>query len=180
MRRPFPAKVMVDAFKRAKGHCDVARLHDFLEYDAVSGLLRRKATLNGMVYPRVGTRTSHGYILVHVAGLRVYAHQIAWAMHHGEWPPLPLDHVNGDKTDNKISNLRLATPRQNLANTPARANSKSGVRGVHLAPRGKWIAQITIHGKCRHLGAFDSLDEARRAYGDAAKDPFGEFRHAST
>ena len=104
---------------------------------------------------------------------------------------LQVDHINGDKTDNRRSNLRVATNGQNRANSKLNDNNKSGLKGVHLKKRpasknrerkqrsdtmgDRWVAQINVNGKKYHLGNFDTKEEAHEVYSEAARKHFGEF-----
>ncbi len=88
-----------------------------------------------------------------------------------------VDHINGDPTDNRRSNLRICTVSQNLMNRGANSNSKSGFKGVSPChSNGRWRATINIAGsKQKHLGYFDTPEEAHAAYVEAAKQFHGEF-----
>jgi hypothetical protein len=84
--------------------------------------------------------------------------------------------VNGNKADNRITNLREATTRQNTANSKLKSNNSSGVRGVHWNKmKGKWHCQIRVKGEKRFLGLFDTKESASKAYQNAAKQVHGEF-----
>lgn len=86
----------------------------------------------------------------------------------GTPPGLVTDHLNGARLDNRRKNLRIATVLQNNLNARQRPN-KSGYRGVYWhSPSTKWVAQISNHGKLKHLGLFDDPREASRAYESAA------------
>lgn len=89
---------------------------------------------------------------------------------------LQVDHVNGDQTDNRRSNLRLATRSQNLANSRLRSDNSTGFKGVHFnkAER-RYIASISKQGRRHHLGYYDTAEEAHKAYLTAAQALFGEF-----
>ena len=94
----------------------------------------------------------------------------------GAWPKDQIDHVNGDRSDNRFCNLREATNSQNQANRRCEATSTSGVKGVSWDRRcRRWQAQISINGKPKHLGGFTSKEEAARAYAAAAIALRGEF-----
>lgn len=87
-----------------------------------------------------------------------------------------VDHRNMNGLDNQRDNLRLATNRQNLANAPTRKNNTSGYKGVVWLKRDrKWRAEIRIDGKQTHLGVFDNIEDAYKAYCDKAIEIYGEF-----
>lgn len=95
-------------------------------------------------------------------------------------PYLEVDHINGNKLDNRKANLRLCTPSQNIANTPVRKDNETGYKGVSHEKRwggNTWRARIQINGQREVLGYFASPEDAARAYDRAAKEIFGEFAH---
>jgi hypothetical protein len=101
-----------------------------------------------------------GYVSVEVLGRKFKAHRIVWEMQTGKIP-VSIDHINGDKQDNRIGNLRSASHSENMKNRPLPSNSKSGFMGVHWLKRNKkWCAYITSEGKRHHLGLFDDKSEA--------------------
>ena len=127
----------------------------------------------------VGYRINQwGHIAVWHNGKHVLAHRLAWFLTHGVWPTQPVDHVNGDPADNRLANLRLATPSQNRANSKPNKNNKSGMKGVQFR-HGRWRAKITHDGTTKHLGVFDDPHSAHAAYLAAAKPIHGEFARAS-
>jgi len=93
-----------------------------------------------------------GYKRVLLLGFRCRVHQLAWLLHYGEWPPEQIDHVNGNRTDNRIANLRLASNRDNARNMSLRVDSATGVTGVVLIPGSRYRAQISVDGKNIYLG----------------------------
>lgn len=94
-------------------------------------------------------------------------------------PGLEVDHINGDKLDNRRCNLRLATPSENRHNARGRANA-SGCKGVHLIRKtGLWEARITAFGKRHYLGHFRSMEEARDAYNAASLKYQGNYAYAA-
>lgn len=96
------------------------------------------------------------------------AHRVVWAMHYGEWPGGDLDHINGDKTDNRIANLRIVSHRENMLNLPKKTNNTSGVVGVYWAKRDKkWSAKIKHEGREISLGNHRSFEAAVRARREA-------------
>ena len=118
-----------------------------------------------------------GYLEIRYNYQNYRAHRVAWYLHNGEDPKaLQIDHINGDRSDNRISNLRLATPTQNARNMRKRKGTTSIYKGVHWYERkGKWRAQIRANGKENHLGYFATELDAHLAYCAAAARLHGEF-----
>lgn len=129
---------------------------------------------------RAGTINADGYrqIQFKIDGRKrgFKEHRLAWLLVHGKWPTNQIDHVNGDRSDNRIVNLREATNSQNMMNRKLNANSGSGVKGVSFH-RGsqRWRARLQFNGKRIHLGDFKNKEAAEIAYEAAAKRHFGEF-----
>lgn len=120
--------------------------------------------------------SKHGYRHGYVMSLPVKTHRVAWAIYHGEWPASSIDHINCDKTDNRITNLRLATDPQNGWNVGLNSKNTSGYKGVTFySLTGKWRSRITVSGQVKYLGYYDTPEEAHAAYCEAAKKYHGEF-----
>lgn len=101
------------------------------------------------------------YARVSVCGKRYSAHRIIWCMVHGEWPD-EVDHINGDRSDNRLSNLRAVSRQGNMRNTCVRKDSATGVTGVSYAKRDDvFIAYIGVGGKTKVLGRFPTVEEAK-------------------
>lgn len=155
----------------------IARLREEFSYDPETGVITRfkRAQKSGMPPGSPVMHTDQrGYIAVCLDRRKMKGHRVAWAMHYGEWPSRPLDHINGAKTDNRISNLRLADASQNGANTPARARNRTGLKGVS-PHKGRYRAQISVRGKYMSLGCYDTKEAAGEAYEKAALEHFGEY-----
>lgn len=120
-----------------------------------------------------------GYRRGQLLGRGCAAHRLAWLLHYGEWPSLSIDHIDGDRDNNRIENLRLATPAENSANR-AGQNKTSTYKGVCYCPRGNvWRASVVKDGKQVFHQVFRDEVEAARAYDTAALAHFGRFARAN-
>lgn len=160
----------------------------YLEYDMETGVFVYKdrdchefkterayrAWRSRFAHKEAGAPTGHGYLKINLKGGKYYAHRLAWFYVNGEWPPF-IDHINGDRADNRIANLRVVTRSENQRNRGVQANNKLGLKGVHKTPNNTFVACITIGGANIHLGCFSSATEAARAYDKAAIQHFGEY-----
>ena len=157
-------------------------IRELLHYDPETGEFRwRRASTGGRrgrsAGARAGYRLRTGYWFVGLNRRRYLAHRLAWLYMTGEWPPEEIDHVNGDRADNRWANLRLASKSQNMANAPAKKSNKLGMRGVFKTRNGRYQAQITVNRQVKHLGTFNTPEEARAAYLKASRQGHGEFTH---
>ena len=154
------------------------RLREVLTYDAETGdffwLVAtaqrvRVGDVAGGIHPS-------GYRQIVVDGRLYMAHRLAWFYIYGAWPTNQIDHINGDRADNRLANLREATNAENSQNQrhPS-ANNQSGFLGVSK-DRSRWKARIMVGGRHRHLGYFDSPEEAHTRYleAKATLHPFWE------
>lgn len=103
----------------------------------------------------------HGYLCGEIFNIPVSAHRVAFAIYYGKHPDGEVDHINGNRSDNRITNLRAVTRTINARNMKKSSANKSGVTGVSFFKAGrKWQARIMDCGKYRHLGYFQSFDDA--------------------
>jgi hypothetical protein len=104
---------------------------------------------------------AYGYLHGRIARSAYYAHRIAWALFYGEQPSGEVDHINGDKADNRLENLRDVSRSVNQRNVPLKASNKSGHNGViwHSASS-KWMARITINQVVKYLGVYENIEDA--------------------
>ena len=159
-----------------------SRLRELLHYDPETGVFTWIVPPCNSIHAgdAAGSPNGKGYLVIGVDRVRVGSHRLAWLYMTGEWPNGQIDHIDLNRSNNRWANLRDATQSQNLANTLARANSKSGFKGVYWHKRrAKWHAQIRHRGKGKSLGLFDSAGDAHRAYYAAAKELHGEFARSA-
>jgi hypothetical protein len=117
-----------------------------------------------------------GYIYLSIMGKRYPAHRLAWLYVHGEFPEADIDHIDGDKTNNAISNLRKATRAQNSANSQTGQRNTSGIKGVSWSKTAKkWVARIVMNGQVALNAYFDDVEEARQAVEGKRLELQGEF-----
>jgi len=154
-----------------------ARLKELLEYNPETGDFHRVVGRKGAGF--AGTKAgspTNGYISIMIDGQNYRCHRLAWLYVHGEFPNGNLDHINRNKTDNRIANLRIASKKQNAENTGIQSNNKSGYRGVFWNSRKcKWQAQIKNNGKQFHLGFFENALDASHAYEKKAAELFTHY-----
>jgi hypothetical protein len=160
------------------------RLREILHYDPETGVWTWRMRASRFSRVRIGALAGclngGGYWQIAVDGCVYLAHRLAWLYTKGEWPASDLDHEDLDRSANRWDNLRLATKSQNAANTRARSNNKSGLKGASRYNRnGKWQSGIVVGGKRIFLGLFDTAEEAHVAYVAAAEKFSGEFARAS-
>lgn len=137
------------------------------EYNPLTGVLTRKAQQRNKPITSDEVSRTNGYIRIRVDGVRYAAHRVAWLLHTGQWPNGEIDHINGDRSDNRIANLRDVSARTNRENQhgPRSDNLSSGVMGVHWsAYHSKWKAHIRVGGKLKHLKYCKTQAEAEAVY----------------
>jgi hypothetical protein len=140
-------------------------------YEPLTGEFRRLTPSMGRAAGGcVGYTDPRGYLLLRVKGLRFYAHRLAWLYEKGEWPQHDIDHINGDKSDNRIANLRDVEPRVNLENQRRSRGKTSRFLGVSWnSEKRRWKAAIQVRGRVKNLGHFDDEKMAYQAYVQAKR-----------
>ena len=116
-----------------------------------------------------------GYVAMRINGKAYLAHRLVFLMHHGHLPK-EIDHIDGNKSNNAIENLRPATHSQNMHNAGKPKNNTSGFKGVSWHKKtGKWQARIRINDKQKYLGLFDTAEEAHQVYCENAKTSHKDY-----
>lgn len=159
-------------------------LREMLTYDPATGVFvwrvdrpqRRVGDIAGSC-----TLSSQGYRLISVKGTVYRAHRLAWLYVYGAFPTSDLDHIDGDRDNNRIANLRLATKTENSRNRRVAPDNATGFKGVTRATgcKSRFQAHIGIERRLKYLGSFGSAEEAHAAYVEAAKSLYGAFARAA-
>ena len=146
---------------------------EFLECQKTGIFTRIKPVQRCRVGDQVGNDRGNGYLSCQMMGKNYSMHRLAWLYVYGEMPNGEIDHVNGDATDNRIANLRLATSSQNSANKASKGGPL-GLRGI-TKHGSSFEAKIKINRKSHYLGRYSCPVAAHLAYVVAADNKFGEF-----
>lgn len=166
---------MTEIERKALALLNECQLRELLDYDPASGALtwRRRGPCwfksqrdcQAWNTRYAGKPANHihklGYVVVRLFGRAYKGHRVAYAIHHGRWPTLQIDHINGVKTDNRIANLREVDNQTNAKNTKTHRHNTSGVSGVYWHKRDrKWIARIGATKAGSFIGAYKEFDAA--------------------
>lgn len=161
--------------------------HEHFTYNPETGDLVRKIRMcshgqrNPIPKGPAGTRQFRKNNIPHCIRVRLFdrfyvAHRIVWEMHRGQIPfGKVIDHINGNPFDNRLCNLRLASPRENARNKKMHHSNRYGYKGIRLLPSGKWQARIRADGMLLSLGTSDTKEGAYAIYAGASVKHHGEF-----
>ena len=146
------------------------KLRELLDYDPDTGRFTWRIAPRGHRAGSIaGCLDSYGYVVIRIDGANRKAHRLAWQHTYGTLPDGQIDHINCDRADNRIANLRVVTAQENQHNQrDARRGNQAGLLGVS-PKRGRWRSQIKVDGKKLHLGMFDTPEEAHAAYLEAKR-----------
>ena len=148
--------------ERAMKTPSIERLSELFTIDPETGLLSHKTPARKhAVGEEAGYLNSIGYRQVAFDGKIYSVHRIAWALYYGEQPKGEIDHINGDRSDNRKGNLRLATSAQNNQNRRLSARNKTGIKGVFRVKRGKpWRVAVGFGRGSYYITQFDCFGQA--------------------
>jgi hypothetical protein len=158
-------------------------LRELVAYDPETGVLTRRVTLasNAQAGQPITGVVGEGYIQCVIKGQFFLGHRLAWQLHYGVVPAGHIDHINGNRADNRICNLRLATRSENLRNSKLRRDSVSGTKGVFWsAARKRWIASFAKPDGRRFWKACQTLADAQCAVIEARTALHGQFANHGT
>lgn len=155
------------------------QLKDRYHYSPLAGVFEKRVggKRSGYRWVLAGSVVDKsGYLSMSVFGRRCAAHRLAWFYMHGEWPEFGLDHKDGDRLNNAISNLRLATAAQNSHNSQTPSHNTSGIKGVSFNRADKkWTAQVAVARRPILMRRFKTREEAADAVRTARVMAHGEF-----
>lgn len=155
-------------------------LQHYLSYDPVTGCWVWANTLNNRIVRgrAAGTVTKYGYLKIKVVDGVYMAHRLAWLWCYGIDPiKFEIDHIDGNRLNNAIDNLRMASSKQNSFN--AKPYNSLKIKGVSKCGS-KYRARIRFNGQSIHIGLFDTAENAAAAYNTKAAELFGEFAWLNT
>lgn len=156
---------------------DVKSASNYLNYNSQTGdFVWKIKTRNCNPGDMAGNVNCRGYVSIWINGKQYYAHRLAWLLYNGSWPIGDIDHINENKSDNRIFNLRVASRSENMFNRSFNKNNTSGMKGVVFCKAtNKWRAQMMINNKSVNIGRFKTKEDASSAYMVKAKELRGEF-----
>jgi len=138
-------------------------LRELYKYDPDTGNFSRNERVIGSLNPK-------GYMVHTIRGVAYRLHRLAWFYINGYWPEKGIDHINGIRSDNRISNLRECNQSENLQNQRKATARKHGLIGTIRRKRTRlWSSQITINKVKHHLGYFETEESAHQAYIEAKR-----------
>jgi hypothetical protein len=147
------------------------RLRELADYDPETGAMTWRRTRGKRSAGKpVGSVMRSGYVRTSIDGASHYVHRLAWLHYYGQWPAAVVDHIDGNKANNCIANLRDVSRAMNQQNRrKPRADSMTGLMGVSLSRNGKWRATIRVDGKDCFLGYHATAEAAAAVYLSAKK-----------
>lgn len=156
------------------------RANELFEYREDGNLYWKVNRLKKRIGDVVGIETTNGYLRYVIDGKGYALHRVVWLMHYGVFPKDDLDHIDRNRKNNRIGNLREASRVQNNGNSSVPKHNTSGYKGVQwCATSNKWRVCIYKQNKKYWLGRYKTIEEAAKVYHEAAIEYFGEFAKTS-
>lgn len=155
-----------------------ADIKDFLKYDPITGIFSWVKYRCQTAYPgvKVQCKDRKGYILVGWNRINYRAHRLAWWFVYGVMPTAQIDHINGIRSDNRISNLRLASDFEQNHNRKKPITNTSGVKGISWSKsHASWVARVAYKGKRYQIGYFTDIGKAEKALCELRETLHKEF-----
>lgn len=157
-------------------HPSLDECSNIFSYEPDTGIIRFKVKRPGYSIGDIAGHNMFGYTAVTINGKNLMCHRLAWALYYGEWPSNFIDHINRDRKDNRIENLRKATHSQNSANRNNFKNNTSGIKNIYWDKKtNKWNVRVKHNKKNYWVGSFNDINEANIARIDFCRKLFGEY-----
>lgn len=138
-------------------------LHEIFTYNDGKLYWKKKTAICVKIGTEAGLKHGKGYLIVPIKYKHYYVHRIIYAMHHNDVPYI-IDHIDGNKANNKIENLRPATRQENARNCKKQKNNTSGEKNVFWHKNSKkWKVALSINNKLTHIGTFSEFEDAKKA-----------------
>lgn len=148
-------------------------LRELLDYEPSTGIFRWKNSRRSPLFngKQVGSDDLYGYKTVRLDGKSYKLHRLAWLYVHGVWPAGDVDHINGQRSDNRIDNLRDVSRKVNLENQrEAKNNRSTGLLGAYFDRRkNRFYSRISVDNKSVNLGYHPTAEAAHAAYIEAKR-----------
>jgi len=152
-------------------------LKELLDYNSETGVFTWKVSPARQVFSGdiAGTKRKDGYIQIKVKNKLILSHRLAWIYMYGYLPKY-IDHINGQRDDNRIINIREVSNQQNSLNSKISKNNTSGIKGVYWdKSRNKWTVRLSIDGKCKFFKRFDDIDLAKLVIEEVRNKYHGKY-----
>jgi hypothetical protein len=152
-------------------------LKELLNYNSETGVFTWKVSPARQVFSGdiAGTKRKDGYIQIKVKNKLILSHRLAWIYMYGYLPKY-IDHINGQRDDNRIINIREVSNQQNSLNSKISKNNTSGIKGVYWdKSRNKWTVRLSIDGKCKFFKRFDDIDLAKLVIEEVRNKYHGKY-----